>query len=140
MIWLKSCFFRSWRSFKSIKWKFGSKSHNIALVISKTSAVYPQKLNSFKVYIQISTMPTRKSIYFYLISHWPLTTAKFYQFKVSNRNTIKRCEIGSKLTIKTEYFWSILTALCDFAHIVIWAQTLQNFLTIVCLTILRHVH
>ena len=50
--------------------------------------------------------------------------ANIYLFKVNNRNTRKRCEICSKLTIKTPVRRFSSASIFDFEHVnVSWAMT-----------------
>ena len=47
-------------------------------------------------------------------SRFLLISAKIYQFKVSNRNTRKRCEVCSKLAVETST--TTMTSLWCFYH------------------------
>ena len=67
--------------------------------INRVCGAYDIKpLNSFKI---LSYLFVRNCDHFCLNQNLALDPANIYLFKVNNKNTRKRCEIYSKLTIKT---------------------------------------
>ena len=67
--------------------------------INRVCGAYDIKpLNSFKI---LSYLFVRNCDHFCLNQNLALDPANIYLFKVNNKNTRKRCEICSKLTIKT---------------------------------------